>query len=101
MTTLTGKTFQYDYGAAVYKIHFTSEDALHWHCLEGDEQGREDDETYHVHALNADTFFISWIEKDGTGVSQVLNLQEMTVHCFLKVDKECIPLAGKVQTLSP
>lgn len=96
MNEITGKSFEYNYGTIVYRIKFKSADVLHWWCVEGDEKGKEDEETYHLQQLNSDMFFISWIEKDGTGVSQVLNLNDMTIHCFLKVDKDCISLSGKV-----
>lgn len=99
MSKLAGNAFEYNYGDTVYRIHFKSEDTLHWHCVEGDEKGSEADETYHVHQLADNTFFISWIEADGTGVSQVLNLDEMSIHCFLKIDKDCIPLSGSVKKI--
>lgn len=99
MTVLTGKTFEYNYGDTIYHINFKSEETLHWHCVEGDEQGKEADETYYVHKLNDNTFFISWIEADDTGVSQVLNLDEMSIHCFLKIGTDCIALSGNVKVL--
>lgn len=52
-----------------------------------------------LHQLNDDTFFISWIEADDTGVSQVLNLDEMSIHCFLKIESDCIALSGDVKVL--
>lgn len=45
MAVLTGKTFEYNYGDTIYHINFKSEDTLHWHCVEGDEKGKEADET--------------------------------------------------------
>lgn len=96
---LVGKTLEYDYGDNVYQVSIKSENELHWKCIKGDENGKEADETYAVQRLNNQSFFISWVEADGLGVSQVINFEEKTVHCYLKIDKEIIPLLGTIREL--
>lgn len=96
---LVGKTLEYNYGNTVYEVSFKSNNQLHWKCTKGDELGQEADEIYFTHRLSNHTLFISWIESNGLGVSQVLNLKENVVDCFLKIDKEVISLSGKIQEL--
>ncbi|MCX2680071.1 MoaF N-terminal domain-containing protein [Galbibacter sp. EGI 63066] len=99
IVSLSGKILEYNYGDYVYKVNFKSENKLHWKCIKGDEKGKEADETYSTQRLNNYTFFISWVEQDGLGVSEVINLKDNTVNCFLKIDKEIIPLIGKIREL--
>ena len=96
---LIGKTFEYNYGDVVYHVNFKSANTLHWKAIKGEEAGKEDDETYTIQQLSSTTYFIAWIEKDGLGVSQVLNLKDKKINAFLKIDKEIIPLAGSAREL--
>ena len=96
---LIGKTFEYTYGDVVYHVNFKSANTLHWKAIKGEEAGREDDETYTIQQLSSTTYFIAWIEKDGLGVSQVLNLKDKKINAFLKIDKEIIPLTGSAREL--
>ncbi|MGG6230484.1 phenolic acid decarboxylase [Tenacibaculum sp. SDUM215027] len=97
--SFSGKSFEYNYGDYVYEVNFKSENTLHWKCVKGNEKGREADETYSKQKLNNYTLFISWVEEDGLGVSQVVNLKNNTVNTFLKIDKEIIPLTGTIHEL--
>jgi len=94
--TLVGKTFEYDYGTAAYRVNYKSTETLHWKAIKGEEAGKESDETYALQQLNPYTFFVSWIEADGLGVSLVLNLKEKKINAFLKIDAEIVPLSGTV-----
>lgn len=98
--TLSGKKLQYNYGNAVYHLDFFSDSELHWKCIEGDEQWKEDNEKYHTQQLGKDIFFVTWIEADDLWVSQVINLQKNTINCYLKADQEIIPLAWSITILS-
>lgn len=97
--TLTGKKVEYNYGDYIYHLDFISEDQLRWECVEGDEKGKSDTEKYATQRLNDHTFFLSWVEADGLGVSQVLNMKDMKINCYLKIDKDIIPLSGTVKQL--
>lgn len=94
---LSGKTLEYNYGEYVYVVNFKSAKELHWKCVKGAENGKEAVETYSTQRLNNDSLFISWVEQDGTGVSQVINLKNYTIACFLKIDKETLPLSGTIR----
>lgn len=97
--TLSGKKLEYNYGEYMYQLDFKSDKTLHWKCIKGDEIGKEADETYFTQRLNNNTFFVSWIEADGLGVSQVINLKDNTIKCFLKIEKEIVPLSGTIREL--
>ncbi|WP_158837900.1 MoaF-related domain-containing protein [Polaribacter sp. L3A8] len=97
--SVTGKTFEYNYGDSVYEVHFKSENILHWKCIKGEEKDREEDENYSKQRLNNYTLFLSWIEKDGLGVSQVVNLKKNSVNTFLTIQKEIIPISGTIREL--
>lgn len=94
---LVGKSLEYNYGEDVYQLQFQSDTSLHWKCVQGDEAGKEADETYATQRLNKHSFFVSWVEADGLGVSQVINLKDMTINCYLKIDRDIIPLSGTIR----
>lgn len=97
--SLSGKTLEYNYGDNMYVVNFKSEKELHWKCIKGDEKGKEAIETYSTLRLDNHTLFISWVENDGLGVSQVINLKNNTVKTFLKIDREIIPLTATIREL--
>ncbi|MDR7209855.1 MoaF-related domain-containing protein [Flavobacterium piscis] len=99
LINLSGKTLEYNYGEYVYVVNFKSDRQLHWKCVKGTEKGREAVETYYTQHLNNDSLFVSWVEQDGLGVSQVINFKNHTITCFLKMDKEVIPLSGTIREL--
>lgn len=99
MTFLTDKTVEYNYGDIVYHVTFKPDNQLRWQCVQGDEQGKAADENYAVHQLNDTTFFITWVEQDGTGVSQVADFTQNKVECFLYIGKDIIPLSGTLRVL--
>jgi len=97
--SLYGKTLEYNYGDHVYEVNFISENELYWKCIKGNEKGKEATDTYSALRLDNYTLFVSWVENDGLGVSQVINLQNNTVKTFLKINKEIVPLIGTVRKL--
>ena len=59
-------TFIYRYaGGPVYEVRADSDTALHWRCLEGDDQGRAAQEVAHRVAVRPGVHFLSWVEADG------------------------------------
>ena len=82
MNKLTGRTF--DYQIADYKIRaeFLAEDQLRWTYLAapGDLKGKTADEKLDRRDVHYGIILLSWTEKDGTNVVDVLDLQTMTMH---------------------
>ncbi len=96
---LSGKKFEYNYGDFVYEIVFKSNSSLEWNCTQGEDKGKNGIEKYSFQKLDKNLFFISWIEKDGLGVSQVVNFKENKINTFLKQEKEIISLSGTIREL--
>jgi phenolic acid decarboxylase len=96
---LIGKKLEYNYGENIYLVSFKTNKKLHWKCIQGEEKGKEATETYATQRLNNNTLFISWIEKEGLGVSQVINLKEKSIHTFLKIDRKIVTLSGTIRQL--
>ena len=82
MNKLTGRTF--DYQIADYKIRatFLAEDQLRWTYLAAPEgqKGKTADEKLDRRDIHYGIVLLSWTEKDGTNVVDVLDLQTMTMH---------------------
>ncbi len=97
--SLYGKTLEYNYGDHVYEVNFISENELYWKCIKGSEKGKDATDKYSALRLDNSTLFVSWVEKDGLGVSQVIDLQNNTVKTFLKMNKEIVPLIGTIRKL--
>ena len=93
---LVGETLKYNYGEDVYLVSFRSKTKLHWKCLEGSEQGKEATETYKLQQIGTHRVFIAWVEADGLGVSQVLDLKTNKVYSYLKIDQELVALEGMI-----
>ncbi len=96
---LIGKKLQYDYGQNVFEITFISENKLHWKCIEGEYKGQEATENYKIQKLSKHRFFVSWVEKDGISVSQVVNLKNKNINTFMVVDKEIYTMNGTLKEL--
>lgn len=92
--------FRYDYeGGVSYEVRFDSDTALHWHCVAGDEKGRQADETYDRVPLRDAQHLVSWTEADGLTVVQVVDYSSGQVHTVLTLPKggERILLSGTVK----
>ena len=80
--TLSGRTF--DYQIADYKIRaeFLAEDKLRWTYLDAPDgqKGKTSEETLDRRDIHYGIILLSWTEKDGTNVVDVLDLQTMTMH---------------------
>jgi len=70
--------FRYDSGLQV-EGHYTSPTALNWRAVEGPPKGQTGAETIHAVEITPGVFFISWLEKGGTSVSQVVDLNRSKV----------------------
>lgn len=96
---LSGKKLLYDYGDLQYEITFKNDTILNWNCVFGSEKGRTADERYYTQHIDNDKLFLTWIEKDGLGVNQVVNFEKDSVFAYLRIDKQIIPLKGSVKEL--
>lgn len=74
--------YKYDSGVEVAG-HFKSATELTWEALTGPAKGRTGTETIHTAEVAPNVFFVSWLESEGTSVSQVLDLNRWRVAAFV------------------
>ncbi len=79
-----GKTviLRYDSGLEV-KAHYPSATELAWEALAGPAKGQRGDEAIEAVQVAPEVFFISWLEEEGTSVSNVLDLGTKRVYAFV------------------
>lgn len=83
---LLGKTLRLKYDTGlIAEVSYISEDKIHWETFEEGKQTGESDELATYLPLNDGQFFCSWIEEDGTTVSQVIDLKKMKITAILTV----------------
>jgi len=82
MNMLTGRTFDYQIGDYKIRAKFLAEDRIRWTYLAapGDLKGKTADEKLDRRDIHSGIILLSWTEKDGTNVVDVLDLQTMTMH---------------------
>ena len=81
---LIGKTLLLKYSTGMMaEVSYVSPTAVHWVTLENGQATGEGDEAMDYQRLSGYQFFLSWIEADGTSVSQVVDLKGFTVTAFL------------------
>lgn len=80
---LTGKTFLIDYGQMKAEV-FYGADTLHWKTFTpaGEATG-EASEVPAYEPLGNGRYFTTWMEADGTAVSQLLDLKEAKIEAFI------------------
>jgi phenolic acid decarboxylase len=79
-----GKRFLYRYESGLeVKGYFKSETELEWEGLTGPSRGLKGAEKIYADEVASNVFFISWLEKTGVSVSQVLDLGRSRVTAFV------------------
>lgn len=81
--SLLGKSITAVYPAMTAEITYISETELHWKTITKENEVAEDSETISYKKVGDNLFFISWIEKTGETVSQVVDLANNKVTVFL------------------
>lgn len=78
---------RYDSGLEV-KVHYPSASELVWEALSGPAEGQKDTEKIDAVEVVPDVFFISWLEREGTTVSNVLDFRARRVFAFVTFEAE-------------
>lgn len=86
MNKYINKTIEVKYETGYhFKISYVTENRLHWVSqkvrVDGGEM--EGEEFYYFNDEGNDLYMISWVEKSGLVVSQILNFKRMTVYAFM------------------
>ncbi len=82
MNRLTGRTFEYEVAGHKVRTEFLAEDKMRWTHLEAPvgQDGRTGEESVDRRDVHYGIVLLSWTEKNGTSVFDVLDLQTMTIH---------------------
>jgi phenolic acid decarboxylase len=75
-------TFHFNSGLQV-EAYYASNKELQWKALSGPSVGTSGTENIYAITLAPNQYFISWVESNGTTVSNVLNLSTMKVVAFV------------------
>ncbi len=84
-----GKKFLFRYASGLEVTgDYRAADEMMWEALSGPSKGRQGTEKIHALEVAPNVFFISWLEKSGTTVSQILDLNKMKVKAFVTFDSD-------------
>lgn len=92
----TGR-FLYKYeGGNTYRVTVDDDKSMSWLCIEGSEKGANGIEKPERFKVADKAYFVTWVEKTGINVSQVINLKTMRIYSTIIDGKERYVLEGKV-----
>ena len=82
-TTLVGKRLYLSFDGNSSVVEYLSPQHLYWFSkdsVHGEKEGRDYYNSLHI---EPHVFFVNWVERDGTTVSQVIDLKERTCQAFM------------------
>lgn len=82
-TTLVGKRLYLSFDRNSSVVEYLSPQHLYWFSkdsVHGEKEGRDYYNSLHI---EPHVFFVNWVERDGTTVSQVIDLKERTCQAFM------------------
>ncbi|HSI28751.1 MAG: MoaF C-terminal domain-containing protein [Methylophilus sp.] len=87
--------FKYE-GGSVYRVTVKDAKSQSWECIKGPEKGAHGIEKPERIQVADKIYFISWVEKTGIQVSQVINLNSLKVYSTIIDGKERYVLTGDI-----
>ena len=85
---LIGKKALLTYPSLKAEVQYLSDNQLHWKTTDSQGQVAEQTNALTLKAINPTQYFLSWVENDGTTVSQVIDTEKGTVTtCLTYEDK--------------
>ncbi len=87
--------FKYD-GGSVYRVTVNDAKSMSWQCIQGLEKGAKGVEKPDRFKVADQIYFVSWVEKTGISVSQVINLGTRKVYSTIIDGKERYVVAGDI-----
>jgi phenolic acid decarboxylase len=79
-----------------YRVTVKDSKNMKWESIAGSEKGAFGIETPQRFKVNDNVFFVTWVEKSGINVTQVIDLKNMKVYSTIIDGKERYVLEGKV-----
>jgi phenolic acid decarboxylase len=84
---LLGKKLQFDYESGLQVLgYYSGLTEVTWEALTGPAKGSTGTESVNLAEIAPDIFFVNWVEKSGTTVSQVLDLERSIATVFVTFD---------------
>ena len=84
--TLIGHKALLSYPGLTANVKYLNDSTIYWKTTDEKDSVAEGTNRMVVKKIDGTKFFVSWIEKDGTTVSQVIDLEKKTVEAFLTCD---------------
>ena len=84
--TLIGHKATLFYPALTANVKYLNDSTIYWNPPDEKDSVTEEINQMVMKKIDGTMFFVSWIEKDGTTVSQVIDLEKKTVEAFLTFD---------------
>jgi hypothetical protein len=92
-----GKSFLFDYGEMVIRVHYLSSTSLQWEQVKGPAAGLKGQETYGFDTIRPAVYFIWWQEKDTSIVTQVVDFEKGRVSTtWTSPEKKLAAFQGRV-----
>ena len=84
---LIDKKLLLDYESGLQVIgHYSNSNEVSWEALSGPAKGSKGTESVVMAEIAPNIFFVNWVEKSGTTVSQTLDLDKLVVTAFVTFD---------------
>lgn len=84
--TLIGHKALLSYPGLTANVKYLNDSTIYWKTTDKKDSVAEGTNRMVMKKIDGTKFFVSWIEKDGTTVSQVIDLEKKTVEAFLTFD---------------
>ena len=98
----SGKSFLFDYGEMVIRVHYLSDSRLAWEQVKGPQAGLKGEEEYGFSRVRPGVCFFWWQEKDGSVASQVVDFKRGRVYTtWTAKEQKPASFQGTVGSISP
>ena len=84
--TLIGHMATLSYPGLTANVKYLNDSTIYWKTTDEKDSVAEGTNRMVMKKIDDTKFFVSWIEKDGTTVSQIIDLEKKTVEAFLTFD---------------
>ena len=84
--TLIGHMATLSYPGLTANVKYLNDSTIYWKTTDEKDSVAEGTNRMVMKKIDGTKFFVSWIEKDGTTVSQIIDLEKKTVEAFLTFD---------------
>ncbi|MBF1410592.1 MAG: hypothetical protein HXN34_00970 [Prevotella histicola] len=83
---LIGHKATLSYPGLTANVKYLNDSTIYWKTTDKKDSVAEETNRMVMKKIDGTKFFVNWIEKDGTTVSQVIDVEKKTVEAFLTFD---------------